>query len=183
MIPEGDPDLTIYLNEILRTKKPEQQNNTFWFPTPENPGKTEAHTPIKALILKELRELQEKEKLNPKGDVDSRMKFLKRFDRTDTLLTETEKQAFENILVEYHDIFARHRMHIGLNTEFKMRLTTKDDKALYSQSLPVPIHLNEDLIVELALWTNTGLSQSYPSQNMRVPFLRSENPMQNHISL
>ena len=40
------------------------------------------------------------------------MKFLKRFDWTDTLLTETEKQAVENILVEYHDKFARDRMDV-----------------------------------------------------------------------
>ena len=46
MIPQGDPDLTAYLHEVLRTNKPEQQNNTFWFPTPENPGKPEDHTPI-----------------------------------------------------------------------------------------------------------------------------------------
>ena len=32
MIPHGNPDLTAYLNELLRTNKPEQQNNTFWFP-------------------------------------------------------------------------------------------------------------------------------------------------------
>ena len=35
MIPQGDPELTAYLYELLRTNKPEQQNNTFWFPTPE----------------------------------------------------------------------------------------------------------------------------------------------------
>ena len=29
MIPQGDPDLTAYLNELLRTNKSEQQNNTF----------------------------------------------------------------------------------------------------------------------------------------------------------
>ena len=29
MIPQGDPDLTAYLNELLRTNKPEQQDNTF----------------------------------------------------------------------------------------------------------------------------------------------------------
>ena len=46
MIPQGDLDLTAYLNELLRTNKPEQQNDTFWFPTPENPGKLEDHTPI-----------------------------------------------------------------------------------------------------------------------------------------
>ena len=36
MIPEGDPDLVTYLTELLRTNKPDQQNNSFWFPTPEN---------------------------------------------------------------------------------------------------------------------------------------------------
>ena len=32
MIPQGDPDLTAYLNELLRTSKPEQQDNTFPVP-------------------------------------------------------------------------------------------------------------------------------------------------------
>ena len=151
MIPQDDPDLTAYLNELLRTNKPEQQDNTFWFPTPENPGKLEDHTPIQTTILKELNELKDKEKLNPQESTESQNKFLKRFDWTDTLLTEMEKQPIEDILVEYHDIFARHRMDIGMNTEFKVKLTPKDDKAIYSQSLPIPIHLKEDLIVELAL--------------------------------
>ena len=38
-----------------------------------------------------------------------------------------------------------------MNMEFKVKLTPKDDKAIYSQSLSMPIHLKEDLIVELAL--------------------------------
>ena len=80
MIPEGDPDLITYLTELLRTNKPDRQNNAFWFPTPENPGNTEEHTPIQTRILKELRELQLQEKLNPKDDIASRMEFLKRFD-------------------------------------------------------------------------------------------------------
>ena len=116
MIPEGDPDLVTYLTELLRTNKPDQQNNTFWFPTPEHPGNREDHTPNQTRILTELRELQRREKLNPKDDSESRMEFLKKFDWTDTLLTETEKQAVEVILVEYHDIFGRHRMDIGMNT-------------------------------------------------------------------
>ena len=144
MIPEGDPDLITYLTELLRTNKPDQQTNTFWFTTPKNPGNTEQHTPIQTRILTELHELQRKEKLFPKDDIESRTEFLKRFDWTDTLLTETEKQAVEDILVEYHDIFARHRMDIGMNTEFKVKLTPKYDKAVYSQNLPMPIHLKED---------------------------------------
>ena len=150
MIPQDDPDLTAYLNKLLRKKNTEQQNNTFWFSTLESPGKFEDCTLIQIRILKEVFELKQKEKLNPQESTESRKKFLKQFDWTDTLLTETEKEAIEDILVDYHDIFARHRMDFRMNTEFKVELTPKDDKAVYSQSLPMPIHLKEDLIVELA---------------------------------
>ena len=100
MIPQGDPDLTAYLNGLLRTNKPEQQDNTFWFPTPENFGKPEDHTPLQTRILKELNELKDKEKPNPQESKESRNEFLKRFDSTDTLRAETEKQAIEDIPVE-----------------------------------------------------------------------------------
>ena len=176
MIPQDDPDLTAYLNELLRTNKPEQQVNTFWFPTPENPGKPEDHTPIQTRILKELNELKDKEKLNPQESAESRNKFLKRFDWTDTLLTETEKQAIEDILFEYHDIFARHRMDIRLNTEFKVKLTPKDDKTVYSQSLPMPIHLKEDLIVELALMHKYGIITVLPFSKYASPIFAQRKP-------
>ena len=42
-------------------------------------------------------------------------------------------------------------MDIGMNTEFKVKLTPKDDKTVYSHNLPKPIHLKENLIVELSL--------------------------------
>ena len=95
MIPQGNPDLTAYLNELPRTNKPEQQDNTFWFPTPENPRKPKDHTPIETRILKELNELKDKEKLNPQESTESRNKFLKRFDWTDILLTETENRQLK----------------------------------------------------------------------------------------
>ena len=176
MIQQDDPDLTAYLNELLRTNKPEQQENTFWFPTSENPGKPEDHTPIQTRILNELNELKDKEKLNPQESIESLNKFLKRFDWTDTLLTEMEKQAIEDILVEYHDIFARHRMDIGMNTEFKVKLTPKDDKAVYSQSLPIPIHLKEDLIVELALMHKYGIITVLPFSKNASPIFAQRKP-------
>ena len=71
MMPQDDPDLTAYLNELLRTNKPEQQNDTFWFPTPEKPGTPEEHTPIQTRILKELNELKDKEQLNPQESTES----------------------------------------------------------------------------------------------------------------
>ena len=176
MIPEGDPDLVTYLTELLRTNKPDQQNNAFCFTTPENPGNTENHTPIQTRILAELCELLRKEKLNPKDDSESRTEFLKRFDWTDTLLTETEKQSVEDILVDCHDIFARHRMDIGMNTEFKVKLTPKDNEAVYSQSLPMPIHLKEDLIVELALMHKYGIITVLPFSKYASPIFAQRKP-------
>ena len=168
-IPQGDQDVITYLIELLRMNKLDQQNKTFWFPTPENPGNIEYQTPIQTRILKELRELQQKEKLNPKDDAESRIEFLKRFDWTDILLSETELLAVEDILVDYHDIFARHRMDIGMNTEFKVKLTPKDDKAVYNQNLPMPIHLKEDLIVELALMHKYGIITVLPFSKYASP--------------
>ena len=103
-----------------------------------------------------------RKKLNPQESTKSRNKFLKRFDWTDTLPSETEKQAIEDILVDYPDIFPRHRMDIGMITEFKVKLTPKDNKAAYNQSLPMPIHLMEDLIVELALMHQYGIITVLP---------------------
>ena len=157
MITQGDPDLTAYLNELLTTKKSEQQNNTLWFPTPENPRKLEDHTPIQTRILKKLIQLKKKEKCDPQTSTKSRTEFLKRFDWTDMLLTETEKQAIEDSMVDYRDIFARHRMDSGMDTEFKVKLTPKNDKAVYSPNLPMLIHLKEDLFVELALKHEYGI--------------------------
>ena len=38
-----------------------------------------------------------------------------------------------------------------MNAKFKVKLTPKDDKPIYGQNLPVPIHLKKDLVVELTL--------------------------------
>ena len=176
MIPQGDPYLTAYLNELLRTNKPEQQDNTFWFPTPEILGKADDHTPIQTRTLKELNELKDKEKLNPQESTESRNKLLKRFDWSDTLLTELEKQAIEDILVVYHDIFARHRMDIGMNTEFKVKSTPKDDKIVYSQNLPKPIHLKNDLVVELVLMHNYGHFTVLPLSKYASPIFAQRKP-------
>ena len=176
MISQGDLHLTACINELLRTNKLEQQNNTIWFPTPEDLGKPEDHTPIQTRILKEISELKDKETHNPQESTGSRKKILKRFGWTDTLLAETEKQAIEDILVDYHDIFARHRMDIGLNTEFRVKLTPGDGKAVYNKILPIPIHLKEDLIVELALMHKYGIITVLPFSKYASPILAQRKP-------
>ena len=59
-------------------------------------------------------------------------------------------------------------MDIGMNTEFKVKLTPTDDKAVYSQTLPMPIHLKEDLIVELALMHKYGINTDHSTAFLQV---------------
>ena len=123
-----------------------------------------------------MNKLKDKEELNPQESTESREKFLKRLDWTNTLLTETEKQAIEDILVDYHDIFARHRMDIGMNTEFKVKLTPKDDKAVYSQSLPMLIHLKGDLIVKFAPTHKYEIITVLPFSKYASPIFAQRKP-------
>ena len=138
-IQEDYPHLSAHVNKYAKTNKPEQRNNTFCFPTPENPCKPENDTAREIRILRELIELKEKEQFNHQVGTESRTTLLERFYWTDTMLTETQKQAIKDFLVEHNDIFARHRLDIGMNTDSNLKLTRKDDKAVYGQSLPLPI--------------------------------------------
>ena len=49
-----------------------------------------------------------------------------------------------------------------MNTQFKVSLTPQDDIPLYTQRLPVPINLKEDLTVELALMYRYGIITTLP---------------------
>ena len=106
------------------------------------------------------------------------MKFLKKLNWTDTVLRVAWKQAVHDMPVWYHDIFAGHRMDIGMNTEFKVKLRTKNDKAVYRQNLPIPIHFKEPPIVKLALMHENAHYCSF--QNTLVLFLRRKNPVENY---
>ena len=118
MTPEADLHLTTYLSDLLRSNKQEKQCNTFWFSTPE----------IQTQILREMHDSKDNEKSILKDDKKSRTEFFQRNESTDTQLTEVEKQAVDDLPIEYHDIFARQRKDIQMTTEFKMKLTTKADK-------------------------------------------------------
>ena len=60
-------------------------------------------------------------------------------------------------MLENQNIVVRHRIDIGMNTEFKLKLTSRDEKAFYSRNLPARMQLKEDLIIELALMHNFGI--------------------------
>ena len=134
-----------YVSSLIKTNRNPQNSENYWFPIPENPGNPEEHTPIQKRILRELQALQDLETLDPTKDEKSRAKFLGNFDWKDSTLTPEEKEKIEELLVEFHDIFARDRFDTGMNEEFKVKLTPKDDSPANSQSLPAPINLKEDI--------------------------------------
>ena len=58
--------------------------------------------------------------------------------------------------------------------KFKVKPTPKYDKAIYSKSLPMPIHLKQDLIVQLDWCIDMGSSQCFISLNTQAPVLQRE---------
>ena len=160
----------------MKTSKTDQINETYWFTTPQNPGNERDHTPIQTDILKELRELEQLEQLKPLEDTDSRDQFLSNFDWTDSTLQPDAKQSVENLLVEFHDIFARHGFDIGINTEFKVKLTPLDNRPAYSQNLPAPINLKDDILVELALLHKYGNITTLHFSKYASPIISQRKP-------
>ena len=173
-------DAIRYINSLLKTSKTNDVNETYWFPTPQSPGNEKEHTTIQTRILNELRELEQLEQLNPLEDTNSRNQFLSNFDWTDSILQLDAKQAVEDLLVEFHDIFARHRFDIGINTEFKVQLTPLDNRPAYSQSLPAPINLKDDILVELALSHKYGIITTLPFSKYASPIFAQKSQMGNN---
>ena len=63
-----------------------------------------------------------------------------------------------------------------MNTEFKVKLTPKDDKAKYSQSVPMLILLKEDLIIEIALMHYYGIIAVLLFSKYASPILAQRKP-------
>ena len=169
-------DVVTYINALMQVERPDDNEEKFWFPTPEHPGNEQEHSPIQKRILKELRDLAELEKLDPSENEGSRNKFLSMFKWTDSLIAGKDRENLEDTIVEFNDIFARNRLDIGMNTQFKVSLTTQDDKPVYTQSLPVPINLKEDLTVELALMHRYGIITTLPFSKYASPIFAQRKP-------
>ena len=92
------------------------------------------------------------------------------------MLQQHEIRQLEFLLVEFHDIFARHKFDIGVNEEFTVKLTPKDESLIYSQSLPTPVNLKEDILVELALLHKYGIITTLPFSKYASPKFAQKKP-------
>ena len=120
-----------------------QQSETFWLPTTETRERPDKLNGIEKTTFLQLQEIREKEKLKHFSSNEDRVKFLKQILWESTLLTIEEKTQVEEVLVEYHDIFARHRLDVGRNDVFKVKFTPEHERPVYTQSPPTPINIRD----------------------------------------
>ena len=147
-------------NSESQPPRPQPDYKSFWFQTPETCRNTEKLQGVEKRIYEELLKLQELDKIGPQMDASYRETFLQRFQWKDSVLNRHQKQQLEELLIEFSDIFAKHRFDVGYNSEITMKLTPEHDKPVYTQSPPTPIHLREELQVELALLQYFGIITS-----------------------
>ena len=83
-------------------------------------------------ILKKIRELIEREQLDPTKDAESRKKFVDMFQWEGSEIEGDDRKHLEQTIIYYNDIFARHRLDIGINNSFKVKLTPIDELPIYT---------------------------------------------------
>ena len=120
--------------------------------------------------------LREEEKLDPTASEEQWQEFWAKFQWEQSILNIDEKQTIEALLVKYHDIFARHRLDIGINTEFKIQLTPKHDELVNAQGLSTPTNLKDDLLVEMALMQEYGIITILPYNKYSAPIFAQGKP-------
>ena len=72
--------------------------------------------------------------------------------------------------------FARHRFDIETNREFKVQLTPLDNRPAYSQSLPAPIFLKDNILVKLALLHKYGIIMTLLCSKYASPIFAQRKP-------
>ena len=114
--------------------------------------------------------------MDPITNENHRKKFLNDFDWTGSILSLDDRRRVEDLLVRYNDIFARHRLDIGKSKDFTVTLTPQHDDPVYSQSPPTPLHLKDELFVELALLQHYGIIKPLDFSKYSSPLFAQRKP-------
>ena len=128
-----------------------QHAEKLWFPIPETCKDPSGLNKIERRFYDSLCDFKLKQELDRKRSEQELPEFLTKFNRSQSIFSENEKHKMENLLVEFHDIFARHRFDVGLNTSVKAKLTPENYMPIFAPNSQTPVHLRENFVVELAL--------------------------------
>ena len=101
----------------MQPAKPVPEHEKLWFPTSETCPDPTTLSYLQKEIFEQLQNLQERQKLDPKGNHQDEITFLSKFLCEKSALNEKQKVVLGELLVEFSDIFAKHRFDIGYNTD------------------------------------------------------------------
>ena len=154
--------LTNYFNERVNTLiaysegKVYRKKNSRWFPTPGNmKTNPEHHTGPNRKIYNAISE-PKSQTLDPINSEQDGQKFLQQFLWENSVFNDTQKRTVEKLPLRFHNIFARHRPDIGLNNDFKVKLTPENSKPMYTPGSPTPIHYRDEIPEELEKFQDWG---------------------------
>ena len=171
-------ELLNQINQILgvrnnrssrQPKRPSPEYDKTWFPTPETCQNPENLPPLQKKNFDNISDLQQRDSLNPQSNEKDKETFLKQFDWSKSSLNADQIAEMQYLLIEYYDIFAKHRFDVGYNTELMVKLTPAHDLPVYVQSPPTPIHLRDEILVELALMQYYGIVTLLPNSKYSCP--------------
>ena len=141
LLPSSDSKKTIKQIEksIEKTAKGEinhitqKHENGFWFPTHETNPDTSKMSEVEKRIYDELVKFKNFEAIEPLSKNEDR-KIFNAFKWSDSVLSDKDKERTEQILVEFNDIFTRHRLDIGYTHKFSIKLTPDTNRPVYSKT-------------------------------------------------
>ena len=162
------------INQLFQD--PEASMDKRWYLTSKTCDNPDKFNKIEGRIYDEFIQLREAEQPDPTRGDEQRQTFLKNFSWDDSILNEQKQQIIEALLVKYHIIFAGHRLDIGINTDFKIKLLPKHDDPVYAQSLPTPTNFKDYLLVELALIRDYGIIMTLPYSKYSSPTVAQRKP-------
>ena len=176
-------NLEAEINQLVQTKnfqplnqtRPKPEYEKLWFPTPETCDSPSKLSPLQRDIYDQILHFQNLEKIDPKNNAKDRDLFLEKFGWQNSVLTFEQKCQVEELLVEFSDIFAKHRFDVDYNTELKIKLTPEHNLPVYVQSPQTPIHLRDELTVELALMHYYNLITSLSHSKYSSPIFAQRN--------
>ena len=169
------PEHTIE-HDIIDYRPLEGATNEIWLATPENTTEPEKLDHFNKRVYNLILDCKEKEALDPTKSPEMRKEFLGLFEWEGTQFNKEQQKEIEHLLVKYHGIFARHRFDIGGNNEFKVKLTPTHNDPVYKKSPPTPVHIKEDLKVELALLQYYGILRTLPYSKYSSPIFAQRKP-------
>ena len=132
------------------TGRPPLDYSKVWFPNPETCNDFSNLTLPRREIYDQILQLERQEKMDLKINEDDKLEFLEKISWDTFVLNADQERQPEEFLVEYHDVFAKHRFDVGYSIELKIKFTPEQRLPVYVKGPPAPIHLRE-LLIELAL--------------------------------